>query len=210
MTPPPQGGRQVLALPLGPLRASGTLFSGRPNRQVRRWHDEVVTERAVLQGGSQRGRCVPVARVQRPTEPAGETRGWAPPSSPTAWRDGGGQNPTRAGRLLRGAKSFIAPPPGSGRSFRTGRGRSSAPGGSGPGRSCSPRTGWTPRSARGAVWPGGVSWIFLSRASWATELRVISPFFSMSCKSPVTVERRTEKWACRSRWNTSLPWFSYR
>ena len=52
----PTGGRQVLALPLGPLRASGTLSSGRPNRQVRRWHDEVVTERAALQGGSQRGR----------------------------------------------------------------------------------------------------------------------------------------------------------
>ena len=45
-----------MALPLGPLRASGTLSSGRPNRQVRRWHDEVVTERAALQGGSQRGR----------------------------------------------------------------------------------------------------------------------------------------------------------
>ena len=27
----------------------------RPRRQPRRWHDEVVTERAVLQGGYQRG-----------------------------------------------------------------------------------------------------------------------------------------------------------
>ena len=88
-------------------------------------------------------------------------RGWASQScgitAPKSWstpqrRDFHG--PSGHGPL-RGAKSFIAPPPGSGRSFRTGRGRSSAPGGLGPGRSCSPRTGWTPRSARGAVWPGG-------------------------------------------------------
>ena len=48
--------RPASALPLGPLRASGTLSSGRPNRQVRRWHDAVVTERAPFKGGSQRGR----------------------------------------------------------------------------------------------------------------------------------------------------------
>ncbi len=69
----PQGGRRDLALPLGPLRIRGTLSVYRPNRQVRSCHDEVVPEKAAFQGGSQRGRCVPVARVQRPTEPAGET-----------------------------------------------------------------------------------------------------------------------------------------
>ncbi len=48
-----------MALPLGPLRASGTLSSGRPNRQARRWHDEVVTERAVLSRGFTKGEALP-------------------------------------------------------------------------------------------------------------------------------------------------------
>ena len=38
----------------------------------------------------------------------------------------------------------------------------------------------------------GVSSSFFRRASCSTELRVISPFFSISCKMPVTVERRIQ------------------
>ena len=56
----------------------------------------------------------------------------------------------------------------------------------------------------------GVSSSFFRRASRSTELRVISPFFSISCKMPVTVERRMENWAWMSRWKISLPRFSYR
>ena len=63
----PETARPHLALPMGPLRASGTLSSGRPNRQVRRWHDAVVTERAALKRGP-RGSWCPVGTVQdRPT-----------------------------------------------------------------------------------------------------------------------------------------------
>ena len=87
----PETARPHLALPMGPLRASGTLSSGRPNRQVRRWHDAVVTERAALKRGP-RGSWCPVGTVQDrsqlplrvlrpggarpgPTEAAAETRG---------------------------------------------------------------------------------------------------------------------------------------
>ena len=59
----PETARPHLALPMGPLRASGTLSSGRPNRQVRRWHDAVVTERAALKRGP-RGSWCPVGTVQ--------------------------------------------------------------------------------------------------------------------------------------------------
>ena len=46
--------------------------------------------------------------------------------------------------------------------------------------------------------PGGQLQLFQA-ASRSTELRVISPFFSISCKMPVTVERRMENWAWISR-----------
>ena len=46
--------------------------------------------------------------------------------------------------------------------------------------------------------PGGQLQLFQA-ASRSTELRVISPFFSISCKMPVTVERRMENWAWMSR-----------
>ncbi len=46
----PKGGGETW-LPLwGPLRAGGTLPSGRPNRQARRWQRVALTERAPLKG----------------------------------------------------------------------------------------------------------------------------------------------------------------
>ena len=81
----PETARPHLALPMGPLRASGTLSSGRPNRQVRRWHDAVVTERAALKRGPRGSWCPPAtsARAGR------RDGGWAPLNFPTGRRDQG-------------------------------------------------------------------------------------------------------------------------
>ena len=103
----PETARPHLALPMGPLRASGTLSSGRPNRQVRRWHDAVVTERAALKRGP-RGSWCPVGTVQDrsqlplrvlrpggarpgPTEAAAETGAERSPLATSARRGSGDQ-----------------------------------------------------------------------------------------------------------------------
>ena len=80
-----------LAPPMGVAACRWHASSDRPNRQVRRWQRVALTERASLNGGSQRGRCAPVGRAQRPTEPAGETGVGTPFPCPTAVADAKGR-----------------------------------------------------------------------------------------------------------------------